>query len=341
MKLLFTLRCSSILFFSVLLLQGCSLVKGGKHDSGELVGAPKRKGWKMTTPYGMVLVPGGSFIKGQVAEEVAYSKISPNQQVTVRAFYMDDTEITNNEYRQFTDSMQDSVSTLGEDFINSLYPDTTVWMRDVIHTMADDMRYYFENPSFDDYPVVGVTWEAAKYFAEWRTNLLNAWREKKKLWPVLDFRLPTEAEWEYAAKGGKALAKYPWGGPYARDKEGNVLANFKSKRGNYAECGFEFTSPVRRFPPNDYGLCGMAGNVAEWCIDAYNPDAEALVWNINPVYIDDDNPLKVIKGGSWKDISKYLQTGVKSYEHKDSARSYIGFRCVMSPLGDVNSNFSK
>ena len=339
MKLLFTLRCSSILFFSVLLLQDCRLIKRSKNTRGEVKGVQGRTGWKMTTPYGMVLVPGGSFIKGQVDEEVANSKIDPNSYVTVRAFYMDDAEITNNKYRQFIIAMQDSVSTLGEDFVNNLYPDTTVWMRDVIHTMADGMRFYYANPSFDNYPVVGVTWEAARYFAVWRTAFLNTERSKKKLWPVLDYRLPTETEWEYAAKGGKALAKYPWGGPYARDNEGKVRANFKSKRGNYGECGFEFTSPVYHFPPNDYGLYDMAGNVAEWCINAYNPSASALDWDINPMYIDENEVRKVIKGGSWKDISYYLQTGVTSYEHKDSARSYIGFRCVMSPLGDVNSNF--
>lgn len=324
-RLLLTLCFSSMLFFAVLLLQG----KTSK--------AQRKKWVKQSIPSGMVLVPGGSCIIGQVDEDITSSKVNPNRLITVGSFYMDTTEITNLQYRRFIDALlKDPNHTLDEDFImNNLYPDMKVWTQDIKHTMADHMLAYFSHPTFNDYPVVGITWEAAKYFAAWRTEVLNAERAEKKLPPLSDFSLPTAAQWEYAAKGGRILAKYPWGGPYVRDSKGVLRANFKSKPGVYREPGacFECTSPVYHYPPNDYGLYDMAGNVAEWCLDAHNPSASALVGDINPVYIDENQPLKVIKGGSWKDISYYLQTGVNSCQHKDSASSSTGFRCIVPAFG--------
>ena len=83
-----------------------------------------------------------------------------------------------------------------------------------------------------------------------------------------NFRLPTEAEWEYAARGGRDMAKYPWGNPYIRNSKGCMLANFKPGRGNYYDDGFAYTAPVASYFANDYGLYDMSGNVAEWCEDA-------------------------------------------------------------------------
>jgi gliding motility-associated lipoprotein GldK len=159
------------------------------------------------------------------------------------------------------------------------------------------------------------------------------------------FRLPSEAEWEYAARGGRDMAKYPWGNPYIRNSKGCMLANFKPGRGNFYDDGFAYTSPVQAYFPNDYGLYDMAGNVSEWCLDDFNPASVPTVWDLNPQYIDDRTdpesskynarilPKKVVRGGSWKDVAYYLETGTRTYEFKDSTRAYIGFRCAMTHLG--------
>jgi formylglycine-generating enzyme len=153
------------------------------------------------------------------------------------------------------------------------------------------------------------------------------------LWPMPNFRLPSEAEWEYAARGGRAMAKYPWGNPYVRNAKGCMLANFKPGRGNYFDDGYAYTAPVRAYFANDFGLYDMSGNVAEWCEDAFHPASVPLVWDLNPTYNDENEPKKVVRGGSWKDIAYFLETGTRTFEYKDSTSSSIGFRCAMTYLG--------
>lgn len=340
MNKMFSIK-SAINFFLLtgvsLALQSCGLFGGGSSDDqGNLVGVQGREGWEMTVPYGMVIIPAGTFHMGQADQDVAATQINFNKQITIGGFYMDDTEITNNEYRQFIEAiLEDSVQMVGEEEImQRYYPDTTVWVRDFSHHMGDPlMVYYYSHPAFDDYPVVGVSWEAAKYFSRWRTDYLNAYREGRGLFPMPNFRLPSEAEWEYAARGGRDMAKYPWGGPYIRNSKGCMLANFKPGRGNYYDDGFAYTAPVASYFANDYGLYDMAGNVAEWCEDAYNPAAVPMVWDLNPTFFDDNEPRKVVRGGSWKDIAYFLETGTKTFEYKDSTSSSIGFRCAMTYLG--------
>jgi len=341
-KIFVNLRTIAVVGTVAYLCQGCGLFGERTFDPrGELVGVPGRDGWTMTAPYGMVVIPAGTFHMGQADEDVAATQINFNKQVTIGSFYMDDTEITNNEYRQFIDQMMlDSVQTLGEEYIKTnLYPDTTVWVRDFAYHMGDPMMvYYYSHPAFDNYPVVGVNWKAARYFCRWRTSFLNDYRHGKGLFPMPDFRLPSEAEWEYAARGGRDMAKYPWGNPYIRNAKGCMLANFKPGRGNYYDDGFQYTAPVASFFSNDYGLYDMAGNVAEWCEDAYHPAAYSIVWDLNPTYYNDDEPRKIIRGGSWKDIAYYLETGTRTFEYEDSARAFIGFRCAMTYLGRSAGN---
>ncbi|HBH24033.1 MAG TPA: gliding motility lipoprotein GldK [Cytophagales bacterium] len=331
------LKPTFLLVIVALALQSCGLLGGaGRGDNGELVGVQGREWTGMIIPYGMVPIPAGTFHMGQADEDIAHTQMNFNKQITIGSFYMDDSEITNNEYRQFMDNiMLDSMSILGEEFVmNELYPDTTVWVRDFAHHMGDPlMVYYWSHPAFDDYPVVGVDWEAAKYFCTWRTNYLNDFRASIGEWPMPNFRLPSEAEWEYAARGGRDMAKYPWGNPYIRNAKGCMLANFKPGRGNYFDDGFAYTSPAYAFFSNDYGLFDMSGNVSEWCEDAYNPASVPLVWDLNPTYFDENEPRKVIRGGSWKDIAYFLETGTRNFEHKDTTRAFIGFRCAMTYLG--------
>jgi formylglycine-generating enzyme required for sulfatase activity len=240
-----------------------------------------------------------------------------------------------------------------EEFIN-VYPDTLCWIHDFTYSFNEPMtNMYFWHPSYDDYPVVGVSWPQAKAFSVWRTQLMNSWRQLNGESFVQDFRLPTEAEWEYASRGDLDLSPYPWGGPYIRNAHGCFLGNFKPMRGRYMEDGGFHTVKVNSYHPNDYGLYCMAGNVAEWCNSAYDESAYEFYHDLNPEYtydaMDWDPPSmkrKVIRGGSWKDIGYYLQTGSRTYEYQDSAKSYVGFRNVMSylgrggadPLNDSNAN---
>jgi gliding motility-associated lipoprotein GldK len=209
---------------------------------------------------------------------------------------------------------------------------------------------YFSHPSFANYPVVGVTWEQANAFNIWRSRLNDSYKDSKKITTKrLDYELPTEAQFEYAARGGRVQTSYPWGGPYIRNAKGCLLANFKPGRGNYIDDGGAFTVYVKSYFPNDYGLYNMAGNVAEWTSSIYSDAATAYVSTINPSFNKavkkgdpDYNKKRVVKGGSWKDIGYFLQNSAKSYEYPDSARSSIGFRSVTPFEGrDIRDKPSK
>ncbi len=318
------------------LLSACGGGGGVPTETGDLVGAGDREGWVQTVPYGMVYCIPGTFHMGQADQDVPATQINFNKQVTIGGFYMDDTEITNNEYRQFMNVMlTDSVDVLGLDKImDELYPDTMVWMNDFSHHYGDPMmEYYYWHPAFDDYPVIGVDWYAARYFSEWRTSYMNQWRNENGMWSMPNFRLPSEAEWEYAARGSRDMAKYPWGGPYLRNAKGCMLANFKPGRGNYYDDGFQYTSPVASYFSNDFGIYDMAGNVSEWTEDAFYEAAVPIVWDLNPTYWDESIDKKVIRGGSWKDVAYYLETGTRTYEYADTCRSFVGFRNAMTQLG--------
>ena len=261
----------------------------------------------------------------------AYPK---NAEVRIDTSYVENGIIKNITKKRPLRSRRDLISTR----IVNVYPDTIMWLRDFQFAYNDPkMRMYFSHPGFSNYPVVGVTWEQAQAFCQWRTKLYNSINPI----PAQDYRLPTEAEWEYAARGGRKLALYPWGGNYVRDNKGCYLANFKPMRGSYTDDMGATTMKVASFPPNDYGLYDMAGNVAEWTSTAYNDGSTTLVSDMNPSFqynakTEDSDLLKrkVVKGGSWKDIAYYLQCGVKTYEYQNESRPYIGFRCVRSYNGE-------
>jgi gliding motility-associated lipoprotein GldK len=223
----------------------------------------------------------------------------------------------------------------------NVYPDTLAWLHDYAYSYNDPVaQKYFWHPGYDNYPVVGVNWKQATAFCVWRTRLLEAYLMHKKTSVPNEFRLPTEAEWEWAARGGNTFSPYPWGGPYTRNDKGCFLANFKPLRGNYIDDGGARPVIVAHYPANDFGLYDMSGNVSEWCADAYDESSSQFTWDMNPTYLynakDDDPPLlkrKVIRGGSWKDIAYYLQVSTRAYEYQDTAKCYIGFRTVQDFMG--------
>ncbi len=399
----------------------CKMLSGKKKSGtlpkdGQLHGVAPTARWNLTKPPGMVYIPPGTFHMGPSDQDINYAYTARNKQVSISGFWMDATEITNNEYRQFTNWVRDSIAAKlmgyvkqdqnGNEMVDwtktikwgdkatieridaiivtpdnrifgkkeldakkivyqseifdykaasqnrdvtiprsafiikqqiPVYPDSLCWVRDFAYSYNEPMaKKYYNHPAYGNYPVVGVNWKQATAFCEWRTNYLNAYLEGKKRATESDFRLPTEAQWEYAARGGRSQAPYPWGGPYLRNRKGCLMANFKPGRGNYPEDGGLYTVRADAYWPNDFGLYNMAGNVAEWTSSLYyeggytfqhdmNPD---IRWNAK----DSDPPRmkrKVIRGGSWKDVGYFLQTSTRAYEYQDTAKSYIGFRCVI------------
>jgi formylglycine-generating enzyme required for sulfatase activity len=223
----------------------------------------------------------------------------------------------------------------------NVYPDTLCWIRDFTYSFNDPQAsLYFWHPSYDDYPVVGVSWIQARAFSVWRTNFMNTALRKQGVPDVQAYKLPTETEWEYAARGGLALSMYPWGGPYTRNYIGCFLANFKPLRGNYIDDGAVYAAKTGSFEQNEYGLYDMAGNVSEWTSTAYSPTAYAFTHDLNPNFEYNAKPgdppimkRKVVRGGSWKDIAYFLQCGSRDYEYQDSTKPWIGFRNVRAYIG--------
>ncbi|HEX7583676.1 MAG TPA: SUMF1/EgtB/PvdO family nonheme iron enzyme [Prolixibacteraceae bacterium] len=433
-----------ISLFATILFGSCN-----RDWTSQLTNAQNRKPYFEPIPYGMNFIKQGSLNIGPSGQEVDQS-VTPVKTASVPSFWMDDTEITNNEYRQFVYWVRDSIarqllsetvadflisegkkgviletprlnwqepiewknpdyqSALEEMYVpaaerffskkeidtrklkyeyywvdyrqaakraNSynfetqsysgnvidaigksapvqnrssfimsestpVYPDTLVWMRDYTFSYNEPLtEKYFSHVAYDDYPVVGVTWPQAKAFCNWRTKQLNTFQEMIKNPGVMDYRLPSEVEWEYAARGGHQMSLYPWGSYYTRDQEGNFVANFKPLRGNYVSDSRTnvTTMKVANFMPNSYGLYDMAGNVAEWTSNAYDESAYEITSDFSPDFQYNAKPedppalkRKVIRGGSWKDIAYYIQVSTRSFEYQDSAKSYVGFRCVRS-----------
>lgn len=396
---------------------------GQTGSGGQLVGEPNMMNYKAPVPLGMVYVPSGVLKLGASDEDMRGKADASIRTVQMTGFYMDATEVSNAEYRQFTNWVRDSIAhTQLGDFIDNpdgtqrvdmrrrinwrdedlqdqlsnmyipaeqsgwgkkefdntklvyhyeifnyenavrnptqprnnfiekhdvaVYPDTTVWMRQLNYSYNEPIAMQYNwFPAFNNYPVVGVDWYQAMAFSNWRTNLWRSERERARLFFEGEFTLPTEIQWEWAARGGKTESPYPWGGPYLVNKKGCYLANFKPLRGNYAADGGLYTVPVDRYWPNDYGLYNMAGNVAEWTSTTYFNNAYQILADVNPdinYTVQENDPQwmrrKVIRGGSWRDVAYYLQNSTRDYEYADTAKAYIGFRCVIQQIYPAITN---
>lgn len=236
------------------------------------------------------------------------------------------------------------------DFLNTyivrVYPDTTCWVNDFPNANNESyMRLYFTSPAYNDYPVVGVTWEQAEAFCAWRTNyLLRSLGPQARY--IQRYRLPTEIEWEYAARG-KEGNPYPWQGVEMKNEKGCFYANFKPDEGNYTDDGNLITSKVGIYGANSNGLYDMAGNVAEWTSTVYTEAGVAAMADLNPelsynAALEDPYVLKrkSVRGGSWKDPLSYIRSAWRTWEYQNQPRSYIGFRCVRSKATTTSGSAS-
>ncbi|GAA4324847.1 gliding motility lipoprotein GldK [Mucilaginibacter gynuensis] len=423
------------IYFLIAVLAGGILSGCHNGGGGEVTGVPQRS-FRSEVPLNMVYIPGGSFLMGQTDQDVTFSQIAQTKQVTVSPFFMDQTEISNTQYKQYVNWVRDSIAIVnyladqkyfiqpkagsgatGQKFINwdyvrknpvwnfrkgnnnaaklqtmyyqgqdrifdrnevdvrllkynyavmglrgaannknnkdmkrsdfilrdtvNVYPDTLVWLSDFAYAANEPMvEGYFSHPAFRNYPVVGVTWRQARAFNVWRTRFNDSYKDSRGLPHRSPYSLPTEAEFEYAARGGRIGTNYPWGGPYIKNAKGCLMANFKPGRGNYTDDGGAYTVNVRSYFPNDYGLYNMAGNVAEWTASSYDPSSSSFVSDMSPTFNYEAKPSdpeilkrKVVRGGSWKDVGYFLQNSTRTYEYQDTAKSYIGFRCVTHYVG--------
>ncbi len=232
------------------------------------------------------------------------------------------------------------------DFLNTyivnIYPDTTCWVNDFRNAENERyMRLYFSNPAYDDYPVVGVSWEQATAFCRWRTDFLVKGLGNNG-GDIQPYRLPTEIEWEYAARG-KDGNPFPWEASDVKSEKGCFYANFKPDRGDYTKDGSLITSKCGIFSPNSNGLYDMAGNVAEWTSTVYTEAGVESMSDMNPelrynAAKEDPYRLKKksVRGGSWKDPESLIRSAWRSYEYQNQPRCYIGFRCVRSMVQDAS-----
>ena len=332
-----------------------------------------------------VLVQGGRAVLGTFEEDVFYTHDNVERTVTVQSFFLDQTEIANIHWLEYLHYIQRDSS---ETYYESALPDTTGWEKELAFN-TPYVSNYLRYPGFRYYPVVGVSWEQAVDYCRWRTEAVNKQRAMEyygedyidgDIPPIEsgiylpEFRLPTEAEWEYAAYGQAGTQwldenqtqrrLYPWDGRTIRSSKrgsvGKFQANFKRGRGDYAgiagalnDAGF-VTMNIYEYAPNDFGLYNMAGNVNEWVYDIYRPLNFQDMEDLNPIrksdFMDSEesydadnfnsmvsNKSRVYKGGSWADGAMWLSPGTRRFLDQDSSSATIGFRCATTALGTAGN----
>jgi sulfatase modifying factor 1 len=281
----------------------------------------------------LVLIPKGYFVMGTCDEDIPYIG-EPCRQVHVDSFYISKYEVSNAQYLEFLSE----ISKIDTNYYKTMLPDTLVWREKSVYN-EPFVDYYLRHPHFSNYPVVGMSYKQAESFCNWLTEkyLHESTRKHKNVC----FKLPTEEQWSFAARGKIDLSPFPWKGIEMQDKNGKWLANFwvvsqssigrdsmyiknvygrfEKKEFKIASGGFlsgvnlysnnnlDITIPVNSFEPNGYGLYNMAGNVEEFMKEKGKTH-----------------------GGSWHDTGYYLQNSTfETYDTLHSASAERGFRFVM------------
>lgn len=308
-------------------------------------------------PKGMVWIPGGEFVMGS-EDEIAWEEEMPAHKVKVRGFWMDTHEVTNREFAEFvkatgyvTDAekapkLEDVMAQVPPGTAPpdpaDLVPGSLVFSPPATDVPLNDYRNWWswmhgadwKHPrgkdsnieGLDDHPVVHVSWNDAMAYCKWAGK-----------------RLPTEAEWEFAARGGLKEKNYTWGDEAPTDDK--FFANTWQGRFpvvNLKKDGYMYTAPVKSFKPNGYGLYDMAGNVWEWCNDWYDkflyrqyPEGSVQDNPQGPAKSSDPSnpfmPLRVQKGGSFLCHDSYCaryRPSARQSSSPESGMSHVGFRCV-------------
>lgn len=254
-------------------------------------------------PEGMVRIPAGAFQMGSTTGDV---NEAPVHTVELEAFYIDQHEVTNTKYQAFVTATR--------------YPvPRGIGYTAVYDRLKNDYEPW-RDPDFNhpNQPVTTVTWFDAAAYCEWAGK-----------------RLPTEAEWEKAARGGLEGARYPWGNA----EPDNTSANFADSQTEFewrnpdVDDGYLFPAPVGTFQPNGYGLFDMAGNVWEWCADWYSPTYYSEAEGVEEPRRNPKGPAtgerRVLRGGTWYRDAHTLRNAERVSDFPDSSLNVVGFRCAM------------
>ncbi len=265
-------------------------------------------------PGGMVLIPGGSFMMGDASGQ---DMEKPVHEVEVDAFYMDTHEVTIEEFRKFVDAT-DYVTDAEKNDGGYMWNGEGMEQREGINWRFDALGNKHERGS-KNLPVTHLSWNDAHAYAEW-----------------VGKRLPTEAEWEYAARGGAKGYKYAWGNePLGQEVVANVSdENFVKVVTTWPytkgyDDGYTFAAPVGTFAPNSFGLYDMSGNAWEWCADYFDANYYSRSSKKNPINDDPEpNEKRVMRGNSWDARPGLMRCSRRTSEVQSNSYVDIGFRCV-------------
>ncbi len=263
---------------------------------------------------GMVLIPGGGFRMGNNLSRAASER--PQHDVKVSSFWMDAQEVTVAQFAEFNKATGYVTTAQRKGQAWVFVPGRKQW----VQTQGADWQHplgpHSTTVGFESLPVTQVSWHDAAAYAAWAGK-----------------RLPTEAEWEYAARGGLFDADYPWGREEKPDEayQANYWQGWFPDQ-DLGRDGFRGLAPVKSYPPNRFGLYDMAGNVWEWCADWYAPDAYQSAAAVDPTG-PREGTRRVQRGGSWlcaENASAGLRVWTRGREAPDTCHNHVGFRCARS-----------